>query len=162
MRYSGVRTDSKSQSGKDISLGAAKPTNPLKHPLVKKSPWICIILRDEYESPESGIPDQSGTFSSLDLFMRFMRSIHPPRRPSSPPRRLSPPDKHFLHFFCPFVVHYPYPLICDSTITDRSNAVVVVFLCLFCCQRFLLTLHLNACFHITFSWLCVAEWPTIR
>ena len=65
MTVAGVRTDSKSQSGKAISLGAAKPTNPLKHPPVKKSPLICIILRDESGSPGSGIPDQSGAFSSL-------------------------------------------------------------------------------------------------
>ena len=38
----------------------------------------------------------SGTYA---LLMRFMRSLHHPRRPSSPPRRRSPPDKHFLHFF---------------------------------------------------------------
>ena len=31
------------------------------------------------------------------------------------PWRLPPPDKHFLHFFCPLGVHYLYPLICDST-----------------------------------------------
>ena len=30
------------------------------------------------------------------------------------------PDKHFLHFFCPFGVRYPYPLICDSTIITLS------------------------------------------
>ena len=38
----------------------------------------------------------SGTYA---LPMRFMRSLHLPRRPSSPPRRLSPPDKHFFAFF---------------------------------------------------------------
>ena len=38
----------------------------------------------------------SGTYA---LLMRLMRSLHLPRRPSSPPRRLSPPDKHFKHFF---------------------------------------------------------------
>ena len=56
--------------------------------------------------------------------MRFMRSLDPPREPSSPPRRLSPPDKHFLHFFCPFVVRYPYPLICDSTFNVVSRLFV--------------------------------------
>ena len=49
------------------------------------------------------------------LLMRFMRSLHLPRRPSSPPRQLSTPDKHFLHFFCPFGVRSRYPVICDST-----------------------------------------------
>ena len=43
----------------------------------------------------------SGTYA---LLMRFMCFLHIQRRPSSPPRRLSPPDKHFLYFFCPFGV----------------------------------------------------------
>ena len=37
------------------------------------------------------------------------------------PRRLPPPDKLFLHFFCPYGIHYLYPLICDSTITFKTN-----------------------------------------
>ena len=41
-------------------------------------------------------------------------------RPLQLPRRLPSPDKHFLHFFCPFGVRYLYPLICDSTITRTT------------------------------------------
>ena len=59
------------------------------------------------------------------LLMRFMRSLHVSRRPSSPPRQFSSPDDHriniFLHFFCPFGVRYPYPVICDSTIRNKCR-----------------------------------------
>ena len=37
-------------------------------------------------------------------------------------RRLTSPDKHFLHFFCPFSVRYLYPLIFGSTINVRRQA----------------------------------------
>ena len=46
-----------------------------------------------------------------------MRSLRLEGRPSSPPRRLPSPDKHFLPIFCAFGVRYLYPLICDSTIS---------------------------------------------
>ena len=50
------------------------------------------------------------------LLMRSLRL----RRQSSPPlRRLPSPDKHFLHFFCPFGVRYLYPLIFDCTKIDQ-------------------------------------------
>ena len=59
------------------------------------------------------------------LLMRFMRSIHVPRRHSSPKRRLLSPDEHPIHifciFFCPFSIRYPYPLICDSTIRLKGS-----------------------------------------
>ena len=59
------------------------------------------------------------------LLMHFMRCLHIPRRPSSPPRRLSSPDEHriniFFAFFCPFGVLYPYRLICDSTIKNMHK-----------------------------------------
>ena len=45
-----------------------------------------------------------------------MRSLRLPLRSSMPLRRLSSPDKQFMHFFCPFGIRNLYPLICDSTI----------------------------------------------
>ena len=39
------------------------------------------------------------------LLVRFMRSFHVPRRPSSPSRRHSSPDEHRINIFCIFSVH---------------------------------------------------------
>ena len=39
-------------------------------------------------------------------------------RHSPPLRRLPSPDKHFLHFVCLFGVHYFYPLMCYSNISN--------------------------------------------
>ena len=38
------------------------------------------------------------------LLMRFMRSLHVSRRPSSPPRQLSSPDDHRIDIFCIFSI----------------------------------------------------------
>ena len=38
------------------------------------------------------------------LLMRFTRSLHVSRRPSSPPRQLSSPDDHRINIFCIFSV----------------------------------------------------------
>ena len=63
--------------------------------------------------------------------MRFMRSLHAPRRPSSPLRRHSSPGDHqiniFCIFFCPFGVRNPYPLLCDSTISHVHAYCFIVF-----------------------------------
>ena len=50
-----------------------------------------------------------------------MRSLRLPRGHSPPLRRLPSPDKHLLLFFCPFGVHYLYPLMCDSTIYQHAT-----------------------------------------
>ena len=36
------------------------------------------------------------------LLKHFMRSLHFPRRPSSPPRRISSPDEHLINNYCIF------------------------------------------------------------
>ena len=38
------------------------------------------------------------------LLKHFMRSLHFPRRPSSPPRRISSPDEHLINNYCIFSV----------------------------------------------------------
>ena len=56
------------------------------------------------------------------LFMRLMRPLHVPRRPSSSPRRHSSKDEHRINIFavfCPLGVRYPYPLMCESTTRYR-------------------------------------------
>ena len=47
----------------------------------------------------------------------FMPSLHLPRRPSSPPRRLSPLDKHFFAF-C-LSVRYRYPLYVTAPLSEQ-------------------------------------------
>ena len=44
------------------------------------------------------------SLSVTALLVRFMRSLHVSRRPSSPPRQLSSPDDHWINIFCIFSV----------------------------------------------------------
>ena len=73
---------------------------PVIHPLLlRQSTFVCYF---------------SVTYA---LLMRFMRSLHLPRRPSSPPRRLSSPDEHRINIFLHFSVRLASVTFIGSYVT---------------------------------------------
>ena len=68
----------------------------------------CAAL-SRYASVTRAFVDRSLSIT-CSVHMRSLRA----RRSSPHLRQLPPPDKQFLHIFCPFGVRYLYPFVCDS------------------------------------------------
>ena len=102
------------RTGKRVSPTSAACSFCDRSANVLSVPYTVHIRFVRYTSVTRTFGDRSLSVASLVR----MHSLRLPRRSSQPLRRLPSPDKQFLHIFCPFGVRYPYPFICDSTITD--------------------------------------------